>query len=61
VQGLVGFCLHDLDQLLAQELEDRDKGHGHAEPALFGPEQPDELDQPDALEQCEHVRHALAH
>jgi len=61
VDGRERLRLHDLDQALAQQLEDGGEGHRDAHPALLRAEQRHELDERLAAERAEHLGHALAH
>src|SRR4029077_6616006 len=52
--------LHDVDETLAHQLEDRDEGDRHAHAALLGTEQARELEEAALSQHGEDVAHALA-
>ena len=62
MQRRVGLRLHDVDQPLAHELENRGEGDADTHAPFCGPEQLLERHEARALaEGCEDLAHALAH
>ena len=53
--------LHDFDDRLPQQLEDRDKRHGNAHPPLFGIEKLTEIGERSGFHARQNLRHPLPH
>src|SRR5262245_45552459 len=53
------FRLHDVDQSLAHQLENRNERDGNSHPALFGTEQLREFEEAGRRELLQDIAHAL--
>src|SRR5690606_24682929 len=60
VDGRKGLALHQVDQLLLDQLQYRHEGHYHPQLALFRQEQAGKGDELAAAQALQHISHALA-